>query len=594
MLNHETALSSSPAANTALTPEMVALLAQDPALLAALLAQIAAAGTPDAPAVQPAVSTYPNAVQPSEDSISAETKPQPASPVAALRQEFAKLPFSGDRLADMQTLSDFVMHHLDSFSPAIAESFISSDVKNKYRLTADETKALIRTYREVYKTAKKSAEGRNGTSDSLPGDWYEIGDNGSLHYYPGLLAQYLAENANVIYTAGTYYRYNDGVFSAISRLQVQGMVQAHLIPRETRDNQVIDTTDQWQRRILHDHSELNTDTYVINLRNGLFDVNTKTLSEHTPKSLSTVRIPASCDTNATCPLFLKFLHQTFAGSDSQITLIQEIMGYLLVPTQRSQKAFIFLGRGATGKSVLLNTIRDILLGADNVSAVTWQQLSDRFRTAELFGKLANIFSDLPGTSISDTSLFKALTGDDAVTAEKKYCDPFSFLNQARLLFSCNSIPLTADTSDGFYRRLIIITCNNVVPESQRDPYLIDKLRAEADGILQFALEGLYRLMANEFHFSIFDENLDALDDYRRDSNPALAFAQDMLTTDPDAEIGSSELYAAFMQYLDDDKDLISQKKFSQNIQTIFPSIICTRDATRTKRIFRGITLRNAR
>ena len=73
----------------------------------------------------------------------------------------------------------------------------------------------------------------------------------------------------------------------------------------------------------------------------------------------------------------------------------------------------------------------------NVSNIPWQEIGDKFKTAELLGKLANVFSDLPSKSIDDTGIFKVVTGEDYLMAEKKNKNPFKFKPFARLVFSCN-------------------------------------------------------------------------------------------------------------------------------------------------------------
>ena len=145
---------------------------------------------------------------------------------------------------------------------------------------------------------------------------------------------------------------------------------------------------------------------------------------------------------------------------------------------RAQKSFVFVGAPNAGKSTLLNVVQEILLGSENVSNIPWQNLGDRFNRAELFGKLANIFADLPSKSIDDNGMFKALTGEDFITAERKNKDPFSFRPYARFLFSCNEIPRNyGDRSEGFYRRLLIIRFEKSVPKAKRDPNLAEKLAA---------------------------------------------------------------------------------------------------------------------
>ena len=79
-----------------------------------------------------------------------------------------------------------------------------------------------------------------------------------------------------------------------------------------------------------------------------------------------------------------------------------------------------------GKSTILSVVQDVLLGREHVSNIPWQMLSERFQTVELFGKLANIFADLPSKSIEDSGTFKAITGEDSINADRKFKDSFSF------------------------------------------------------------------------------------------------------------------------------------------------------------------------
>ena len=212
--------------------------------------------------------------------------------------------------------------------------------------------------------------------------------------------------------------------------------------------------------------------FIINLKNGLYNVLERTLIPHSPDYYTTVQLNVSFNPDADCPLFKKFLNESMAGDSEQVTLIQEMLGYFLIPITAAQKCFVLVGEANAGKSILLRVINYILIGAKYVSNVSWQALNERFKTAELFGKLANIFADLPTKNIDDNGIFKALVGEDTITVEKKHKDPFSFQSYARLLFSCNNIPKNyGDRSEGFYRRLIIITYRNAVPSDKRDPHL---------------------------------------------------------------------------------------------------------------------------
>ena len=139
--------------------------------------------------------------------------------------------------------------------------------------------------------------------------------------------------------------------------------------------------------------ELNANPFIINLKNGLYNLQEDKLVEHTPDYYSTVQLNASYDPKAQCPRFKQYLKEVL--DVDQIPLIQEMLGYFLVPITRAQKCFVIVGEGGAGKSQLLLVLNQVLLGSENVSNVSWQALNERFKTAELFGKLANIFADLP-------------------------------------------------------------------------------------------------------------------------------------------------------------------------------------------------------
>ncbi|WP_303670303.1 DUF5906 domain-containing protein [Selenomonas ruminantium] len=129
------------------------------------------------------------------------------------------------------------------------------------------------------------------------------------------------------------------------------------------------------------------------------------MTAHTPDYCSTVQLNVTYDKKAECPRFKQFLAESMGGDMAQVALLQEMLGYFLIPVNSAQKCFVIVGVASAGKSVLLRVLNDILLGKQNVSNVSWQALNERFKTAELFGKLANIFADLPTKNIDDNGIF---------------------------------------------------------------------------------------------------------------------------------------------------------------------------------------------
>lgn len=508
-----------------------------------------------------------------------------------LSEILRELPIKNNALEDLQTAKDFVEKYLYNQDAVIADVFINEEIRNHFRLKASFLKSLMQIYKQeskAYQSGKAAKKAKAGTA--VP-DWYEPTEKG-LKFLPGVLAKDMSEKQNVFYAAEQHYIYRGGVYEEMSEMEAQRLVQEKMLVRETKMNQIADAERQWRLLVQKDIRELNPNPYIINVKNGLYNVLEDTLSQHTPEYCSTVQLNVTYDRKADCPLFKEFLKESMDGDMDQVKLIQEMLGYFLIPVNSAQKCFVIVGAASAGKSVLLRVLNDILLGKRNVSNVSWQALNERFKTAELFGKLANIFADLPTKNIDDNGIFKALVGEDYLTVEKKNKNPFSFQCFARLLFSCNSIPKNyGDRSEGFYRRLIIIRFNHAVPQEKRDPELLDKFRMEADGIFLFALDGLKRLMNNRYRFSETQKNRDELQQYREESDSVLSFIKERCEIDGSYSAGSTELFNAYKAYCEEcGMKPYAQKNFVQQVTTSCPEVERGIDRLGKRRVLNGIRL----
>ena len=397
----------------------------------------------------------------------------------------------------VRAAKQFVKESLYNIEPLDAGAFIEYELKDHFRLRTADARAVVSYQKELYKAYAANKETRQAAQGAELPDWYEVTERGGLRFLSGLLADHLSGHVDAFYATSSFFFYEDGVYREGEDMAAAARVRERMIPRTVSMQAINDTVGQWKMLIRKPVSEINSNPFILNLRNGLFHVLDDSFRPHTPEYLSTVQIKASYVPDAVCPQFIKYL-ESMLGAE-EVALVQEIFGYLLLPVNKAQKSFVFVGAPNAGKSTLLNVVQEILLGSENVSNIPWQNLADRFNKAELFGKLANIFADLPSKSIDDNGMFKALTGEDFITAERKNKDPFSFRPYARFLFSCNEIPRNyGDRSEGFYRRLIIIRFEKSVPKGKRDPNLTEKLAAERDGILMWALSGLKRLIASGY------------------------------------------------------------------------------------------------
>jgi putative DNA primase/helicase len=302
---------------------------------------------------------------------------------------------------------------------------------------------------------------------------------------------------------------------------------------------------------------------IINLENGLLNIETAEFKRHTPKYLSLVRIPVFYSPNAQCPCIQRFLREII--SDEDIPLVEEMFGFCLLAEYRLHKAFMLQGSGRNGKSTLLNLLQ-AFLGKRNCSNVDLATLcDDRFASSQLFGKLSNIFTDLPAEALRTTGMFKALVGGDRITAQRKFQTPFEFNNYAKLIFSCNYVPMTYDLSPAFFARWIIVRFPNTFEGDKANPNLLDDLTSEEElsGLLNLAIAGLRRLLGNG-GFSYRRSSEETAEEYQRLSNPVSAFIADCLETEPTEYVVKDELYNSFKNYCNrNGYPVFSEKKFTE-------------------------------
>ena len=290
-----------------------------------------------------------------------------------------------------------------------------------------------------------------------------------------------------------------------------------------------------------------SDIDLIPLRNGVLNLKNMEFSSFTPDKFFLAQLPVEYRPDCECKTFLKFLSEVLEAED--IPIIQELFGYCLQRNYSINKGFMFIGEGRNGKSTLINVLR-AFLGGENIASIGLQTLErNRFASSTLQGKLANIYADLPSSSLYETGLFKMLTGNDPVSIEAKFKDHINFLNYAKMIFSCNQLPLSKDTSDALYRRWILLNFPNNFDEDRADINLLEKITTpeELSGILNWAVEGLKRLREQKkFSYKFTIEQI--RDQYERLSNSLHAFVKDFYEFDGKTAIPKTKIYAEYQKY----------------------------------------------
>jgi putative DNA primase/helicase len=380
-------------------------------------------------------------------------------------------------------------------------------------------------------------------------------DDGVLSYFdvdgkfvPMLLAEDIMSESHFVTMRDSreVYVYDDGFYQAWGEVFIKIKCRSKLQDeyRRSRFEEVLDyirASTFIKRREEPPH--------LISLKNGVLNIKTMELEPNNTEYLFFNKIPVDYVPEADCPKIKKFFME-IAGSEEDVSVMEEAIGYCLYRDYFIAKAIMLAGGGANGKSTWLNLVKMFLGGSDNVSGRSLRDLEEhRFAKADLHTKLANIYADLPDEALYHTGTFKMLTGRDFIAAERKHQHPFHFVNYAKLLFSTNKVPEAYDDTDAFFRRWIILNFPNVFIGDNDDPHIIDKLTTdeELSGLLNLALRGLKQLLERG-HFSYTKTTDEIREDYVRKSSPITAFVIDYIEMDSEAFIAKRPLYAAFAAY----------------------------------------------
>ncbi len=315
------------------------------------------------------------------------------------------------------------------------------------------------------------------------------------------------------------------------------------------------------------------DKVLINLQNGTFEVDGSKmgLREHDREDFLTYQLPFAYDENAVCPIFDEYINTVLPDKSAQ-KVLAEYSGYLFVKTSRLklEKALILYGAGANGKSVFFEILNALLGGNANVSNFSLQNLTNEsgYYRAMLGGKLVNYSSEINGKL--DEAVFKQLVSGEPVDARLPYGEPFTVTNYGKMIFNCNELPITADHTNAFFRRFLIIPFNVSIPEEEQDKHLANKIIAnELPGVLNWVLEGLKRLLSQKrFTDSSAVEN--SLMNYQRESDSVALFIDEMgYETSATSFVAVSNIYKEYQRFcINGNFFAVTMKNFANRLRNL--------------------------
>lgn len=377
-------------------------------------------------------------------------------------------------------------------------------------------------------------------------------------------ATYIKNNNHIIRVNGRLHIYKDGVYISAEDEIESTMIKHISNLNKTKRKEVLAYLDLLIR---DNHKEAGSN--LIAFKNGVYNIIDDSFVDFSPEMVITNKIPWDYNPAAENELVDTTLDNIACNDEEIRALLEECVGYCFYRRNELGKAFILTGEGANGKSTFIEMIKT-MLGEENIASLDMKELGDRFKRAEVFGKLANLGDDIGDEFIVDTSTFKKMVTGNRINAEKKGQDPFEFNPYCKFLFSANSVPRMRDKTGAVQRRLLIIPFEAKFDKNSPDfrPFISTELQEQTaiERLIILGIQGLKRVLTDKA-FTVSTKAVNALKEYEEENNSIISFINEYGIENIENE-PTKNVYAAYSEFCFANglKEAYSNISFSKQIQ----------------------------
>lgn len=339
-------------------------------------------------------------------------------------------------------------------------------------------------------------------------------------------AKYLKNAENIIKIGGKLHIYRNGIYESGDE-QIEAAMIEH-IPNLSRSKR--QEVLAYLGLLVSKESGI-ADANLIAFKNGVLNIADDTFTDFSPEYVITNKIPHNYNPEAKSDLLERVMRKLACGDENVYSLLYQSIGYCFYRRNELRKSFFLLGEKRNGKSTFLDMV-GTLLGEDNTANLDLCEIGDRFRTAELTGKLANIGDDINDEWVSNTAIFKKVVSGDTVTAERKGKDPFKLRSFAKFFFSANSLPRLGRGKDSsaVLDRLVVIPFDAkfTKDDADYDPFIKYKLRGEdvMEALIAKAVPALREVLIDQ-EFATCERVMRNIEEFEKSNNPILEFYEEL-------------------------------------------------------------------
>jgi putative DNA primase/helicase len=311
------------------------------------------------------------------------------------------------------------------------------------------------------------------------------------------------------------------------------------------------------------------DPWLFNLDNGTLDLRTNEFRAHAQADMITNISRVIYDAEAKCPLWMEFLETVLAHNQELIAFVQRGAGYSLTGITAAHCLFMLWGTGRNGKSTFLEVLRYILGSYGTSTSMEIFLAKNQEGIPNDLAALCNArfvtgVETEDGRRLAEAKV-KQITGGDTISARFLHHEFFNFLPQFKIWLGTNHRPAIRGTDEGIWRRIRLIPFEVYIPDGQVDEKLVDKLKSEAPGILNWMLAGLeeYRLGGLMEPQAV----LVATDEYRKAEDWLARFLESETVQGPQHRTRARDVYARYKTWADDAKEFKqSERKFNEAME----------------------------
>lgn len=398
---------------------------------------------------------------------------------------------------------------------------------------------------------------------------FHIMDNNGriIGVFDDAILEYIKQNFKLFVMAGTPYMYENGLFKAdFSGAKLKTMIKNLILPKFRKSTTITRIYQLFlmDYELQKSYEELNQyPEHWIPFKDCMVDGKTGEMHGHNPEYYCINQIPWDFPANP-CPgeVAESFFRSAMSEEDRRTVL--QYLG-LCMTRCNFQKFVILKGSRGTGKSVIIKLYENVI-GAGNYSNVPLQKLEEKFYSIQLLGKLVNMCADLNGNPLKTVNTIKLITGGDSLSDSFKGHDVITFVPYSRLLFSCNTVPISLDEkSNALFERIILIEMDNR-PETP-DRQLEEKLKAEIPYIISQSLKEL-RTLFNENSLFESRRSRELVQELYADSDSVQGFIQDCMERDLDGSVKTTELMGMYKEYCQNaEREALSRTNFYRNLKS---------------------------